>query len=170
MPFAARRAVVLATGGLSYPATGSTGDGYAIARALGHAVTGTMPAINDEGYILSESEAINEYLEECYPAPRMLPTPPRERATARMFCDVVTADGEPFEGDPRQVLRRNLGPVSFVCVGDQRRHRASGLGVPERARVPGTRLPDAHPAHHRRWPPVGRRLLQRRRLTDGVPE
>ena len=32
-------AVILATGGLSYPATGSTGDGYRIARALGHTVT-----------------------------------------------------------------------------------------------------------------------------------
>lgn len=30
--------VILATGGLSYPATGSTGDGYAMARALGHTV------------------------------------------------------------------------------------------------------------------------------------
>lgn len=30
--------VILATGGLSYPATGSTGDGYAMARALGHSV------------------------------------------------------------------------------------------------------------------------------------
>lgn len=30
--------VILATGGLSYPATGSTGDGYAMARQLGHAI------------------------------------------------------------------------------------------------------------------------------------
>ncbi len=30
--------VLLATGGLSYPATGSTGDGYAMAEALGHTV------------------------------------------------------------------------------------------------------------------------------------
>ena len=30
--------VLLATGGVSYPATGSTGDGYAMARTLGHAV------------------------------------------------------------------------------------------------------------------------------------
>ncbi len=29
---------ILATGGLSYPATGSTGDGYAMAKALGHTV------------------------------------------------------------------------------------------------------------------------------------
>ncbi len=31
--------VILATGGLSYPATGSTGDGYQIAGGLGHTVT-----------------------------------------------------------------------------------------------------------------------------------
>lgn len=33
------RWVILATGGLSYPATGSTGDGYRMARQLGHTVT-----------------------------------------------------------------------------------------------------------------------------------
>lgn len=32
------RAVIIATGGVSYPATGSTGDGYALARAAGHTV------------------------------------------------------------------------------------------------------------------------------------
>lgn len=30
--------VILATGGLSYPITGSTGDGYAMAQALGHTI------------------------------------------------------------------------------------------------------------------------------------
>src|SRR6185436_16458736 len=28
--------------------------------------------------------------------------------SARMFCDISNLDGTPFEGDPRQVLRRNL--------------------------------------------------------------
>ena len=32
------RGAILCTGGLSYPATGSTGDGYALAAALGHTV------------------------------------------------------------------------------------------------------------------------------------
>ena len=32
------KAVVLATGGLSYPATGSTGDGYRMAKTVGHSV------------------------------------------------------------------------------------------------------------------------------------
>ena len=39
------RAVVLATGGRSYPGTGSTGDGYRMARELGHTVTDTFPAL-----------------------------------------------------------------------------------------------------------------------------
>lgn len=34
-------AVILATGGLSYPATGSTGDGYHMAEAVGHTIIST---------------------------------------------------------------------------------------------------------------------------------
>lgn len=38
-------AVILATGGATYPATGSSGDGYTIATALGHTVTRLRPAL-----------------------------------------------------------------------------------------------------------------------------
>lgn len=37
--------VIIATGGLSYPVTGSTGDGYLLARAFGHSVTDTWPSL-----------------------------------------------------------------------------------------------------------------------------
>lgn len=37
--------LIIATGGSSYPGTGSTGDGYAIARKLGHAVTPLRPSL-----------------------------------------------------------------------------------------------------------------------------
>lgn len=37
--------VILATGGMSYPVTGSTGDGYKIARALGHTITPLKPSL-----------------------------------------------------------------------------------------------------------------------------
>ncbi len=37
--------LVLALGGRSYPKIGTVGDGYALARALGHAVTPTTPAL-----------------------------------------------------------------------------------------------------------------------------
>ena len=36
---------ILASGGASYPATGSSGDGYPMARALGHTVTAIRPAL-----------------------------------------------------------------------------------------------------------------------------
>ena len=40
---------------------------------------------------------------------QLLPWRPREhRAVARMFCDILKPGGEPFEGDPRFVLKRNL--------------------------------------------------------------
>ncbi|MCF0173597.1 MAG: aminoacetone oxidase family FAD-binding enzyme, partial [Bacteroidales bacterium] len=39
------RAVVVATGGMSYPTTGSTGDGYAFAESLGHTMTRLFPSL-----------------------------------------------------------------------------------------------------------------------------
>ena len=38
-------AVIVATGGCSYPLTGSTGDGYALAKAAGHTVTDPKPSL-----------------------------------------------------------------------------------------------------------------------------
>lgn len=47
--------VILAVGGMSYPGTGSTGDGYAMAKALGHSVTplkpSLVPLITEEAWI-----------------------------------------------------------------------------------------------------------------------
>lgn len=38
-------AVIVATGGISYPSTGSTGDGYRMAEESGHKITETKPAL-----------------------------------------------------------------------------------------------------------------------------
>ena len=38
-------AVILCTGGVSYPGTGSTGDGYALAESVGHTVTPLTPSL-----------------------------------------------------------------------------------------------------------------------------
>ena len=37
--------VILATGGASYPKTGSTGDGFRLAKSLGHTITEILPAL-----------------------------------------------------------------------------------------------------------------------------
>ncbi len=45
--------VILATGGLSYPATGSTGDGYRLAAALGHTIVepvGSLVPLVEKGH------------------------------------------------------------------------------------------------------------------------
>jgi hypothetical protein len=42
--FAAQK-VILATGGKSYPGTGSTGDGYELARQVGHTIEKPIPAL-----------------------------------------------------------------------------------------------------------------------------
>ena len=38
----------------------------------------------------------------------VLPWRPKEKAVARMFCDILQPDGSPYEGDPRYALKRNL--------------------------------------------------------------
>lgn len=47
-------AAIICTGGLSYPLTGSTGDGYRMARALGHRVTelrpSLVPLVSEDGW------------------------------------------------------------------------------------------------------------------------
>ena len=53
--------IVVATGGLSYSTTGSTGDGYAFARALGHSVTDLksgLCGLNLEGNAFKELQGI----------------------------------------------------------------------------------------------------------------
>ena len=39
------KSVIIATGGKSYPATGSTGDGYGLVKKLGHKITKPLPAL-----------------------------------------------------------------------------------------------------------------------------
>jgi glutamine synthetase len=39
---------------------------------------------------------------------QILPWRPDQQGVARMFCDIITPEGEPFAGDPRWVLKRQL--------------------------------------------------------------
>jgi len=39
---------------------------------------------------------------------RILPWRPKEKAVARMICDVLEPGGKPYEGDPRYILKRTL--------------------------------------------------------------
>lgn len=53
--------VILATGGLSYPATGSTGDGYALAQALGHTIVppvGSLVPLVEKGHTCAKMQGL----------------------------------------------------------------------------------------------------------------
>ena len=56
------KSLVVATGGLSYPATGSTGDGYKWAESTGHRIAQLFPSLTalvPGGYKLTESKDIH---------------------------------------------------------------------------------------------------------------
>lgn len=61
-------------------------DGYRSEAWRALQPTGTLPAIDDHGFLLAESEAIIEYLEDRYPEPPLLPGSARDRATARFLA------------------------------------------------------------------------------------
>ena len=45
---------------------------------------------------------------------RIMPSRPGETIVGRMICDVVTPNGEPYEGDPRYMLRKALDRMSSM--------------------------------------------------------
>ena len=59
-----------------------------------------------EGYArIDESDMIAKPDPDTF---QLLPWRPTEHAVARMFCNILKPGGEPFEGDPRYVLKGNL--------------------------------------------------------------
>src|SRR5687768_7902722 len=48
---------------------------------------GQVPALDDDGFIVYDSTIINEYLEDEYPLPALLPTDSEGRAKARIMED-----------------------------------------------------------------------------------
>lgn len=56
------RAVILATGGVSYPATGSTGDGHRLAERAGHTLTplrGSLVPLREEGDVCGRLQGLS---------------------------------------------------------------------------------------------------------------
>src|SRR5262245_8045876 len=58
----------------------------------GQSLTARVPAIDHDGFFLSESLAIVEYLEETFPEPRLLPASVRDRARARQVLTWLRSD------------------------------------------------------------------------------
>src|SRR5919109_2533260 len=61
-----------------------------------------------DGSSITGFNAIEESDMVAIPDPETFREMPDDPKVARMICDVVTPDGEPYEGDSRHVLRRAL--------------------------------------------------------------
>ena len=57
---------------------------------------GRVPVLEDDGWILPESSVIDEYLEERYPEPPLLPADAGERAAARFLVFRFDDLGKPY--------------------------------------------------------------------------
>ena len=81
-----------------------------------HNPQGLVPTLVDGQRVMTQSLAIIEYLEECYPQPRLLPEEVRDRAYVRTLAQLLACDIQPlnnlrvlnrlkedFSADERQV-------------------------------------------------------------------
>lgn len=59
-----------------------------------------------DGFVRIEESDM--YLKPDFNSWAILPWSHKDNYTARLICDIYTPDGEPFEGDPRYILRRAL--------------------------------------------------------------
>lgn len=84
--------IIVATGGKSYPATGSTGDGYKMAKSVGHTVTELSPSL------------VPLVTKETYPADMMGLS--LKNVTLRLY-----------KGDSRKPVYEELGEMLFTHFG-----------------------------------------------------
>lgn len=95
------------------------------------ALTARVPALEHDGFVLSESSAIVEYLDEQFPSPDyapLLPAEPRQRARARQVQAWLRSDLAPLraERDTRVVF---VGPVDQPLSEDARAAAAKLIRV-----------------------------------------
>jgi maleylacetoacetate isomerase/maleylpyruvate isomerase len=55
-----------------------------------------VPYLEDGDFGVGQSQAILEYLEECYPGPSLLPDDVQQRAAVRSFCNLICCDIHPL--------------------------------------------------------------------------
>jgi glutathione S-transferase len=70
---------------------------------------GQVPALDDEGFVVYDSTIINEYLEDEYPYPALLPKDSDGRARARMMEDLRDNYFNPAAGQINREMRKPEG-------------------------------------------------------------
>ncbi|MDO8359506.1 MAG: maleylacetoacetate isomerase [Devosia sp.] len=83
---------------------------------------GLMPSLEIEGRLIAQSAAILELIEELYPNPPLLPEDALDRATARSFAQLITADLHPLNNNRVRKYLANVMGQNEVAVAAWYRH------------------------------------------------
>ncbi|MBX9886100.1 MAG: maleylacetoacetate isomerase [Novosphingobium sp.] len=90
---------------------------------------GLVPALEVDGAVLTQSLAIIEYLEERFPAPRVLPADPLERARVRAFALAIACDIHPVQNLGVLNMLRARGLDQAAVTGWAREVMEGGLAA-----------------------------------------
>lgn len=65
---------------------------YRLVNPMGH-----VPALDHDGFLVGESVAILDYLDQMFPAKRLFPMDPRDRAVVMQMCEIVNSGIQPLQ-------------------------------------------------------------------------
>lgn len=102
-PFCARVRIALAEKGVGYEVVDVDLDDRPGWIKQKNPPDGRVPVVEEDGVVIPESVVLNEFLEERYPEPALLPADPAERAFARLLIERFSAN----LGDVYYALRRD---------------------------------------------------------------
>jgi glutathione S-transferase len=95
---------------------------------------GVVPALDHDGHIVIESTLICEYLDECFPNPRLMPADPWRRARIRLWSKAV--DETLFEATRELSFSAMFRERMRRMTEEQREQRYQNVGDPiKRARL-----------------------------------
>jgi stringent starvation protein A len=121
-PYCARVRIVLAEKGLDYETVVVDLDDRP-AWIYDKNPLGRVPVLEEDDFVLPESAVIDEYLEERYPAPALLPEDPAARASARLLVERFDRLSRPYyalrRGDEgaRAELDEQLAGLDSLLAG-----------------------------------------------------
>ncbi len=106
--FATKSRIVIYEKGANVEIVPPPGAGLKSAEYRAINPLGKIPCLDADGLIIPESELINEYLEEKFPNPHLLPASPEDRARVRLF----TRFHDLYLDPPLRALFGHLNPKS----------------------------------------------------------
>jgi glutathione S-transferase len=88
---------------------------------------GQIPALDDEGFVIYDSTVINEYLEDEYPYPSLMPKDSEGRARARLMEDFRDTHFNPYFVHLIQEMRKPEGERDAQRIEHAKAEIAKGL-------------------------------------------